>query len=132
VFRFVTHLFAHAETRDRAERWLRQIGFQPTEIESSRSGLPWIAVACAGDRAAEAAMVFRAAETGDPDGWPSFWDVARMPHPAPAPPTDEPTATTTRDASARGFPMRWRPLDARPPQGDSALVQVWDVSERFS
>jgi hypothetical protein len=43
--RYITHEFAHAETLDRAQRWLIQAGFDPNRIEVHHQGIPRIAVA---------------------------------------------------------------------------------------
>ena len=77
---YVTHHFAHPDTLARAERWLLQLGFERGQIESHSEGLPWLSVLVAPGRGEEAKTVFSAAEITDPSGWPSFWELARMPH----------------------------------------------------
>jgi hypothetical protein len=126
---YVTHHFAHVETLDRAERWLLQRGFRPTQIEVHREGVPWISVLCSPDREAEAAMIFEAAEASDPDGWPSFWDLSRMPHPHSEPAE---AATATSVVTARPSPIGWHPPDVNvASEADYGATQVWDVSTRF-
>jgi hypothetical protein len=43
-------------------------------------GIPRIAVLLAPGQAAEAGLIIDAAELADPEGPPSFWDLARQPH----------------------------------------------------
>ncbi len=126
--RYVSHHFAHEETLDRAERWLRQRGFRPEQIETHREGVPRITVVCDAERAAEAEMILKAAETGDPEGWPSLWDEARMPHPHLA--TQVPDATDTVVFTVHPSPIAWHPLDAH--HSPSELSDAWDVKTRFS
>jgi hypothetical protein len=110
MLRYVTHQFASPETLTRAERWLLQLGFEPGLIEANREGVPWISILATPERAAEAQVVINVAELTDPSGWPSFWELARMPHPAhvqfvgpePAPPV------------ARRTPLSWHPDDVGP------------------
>lgn len=127
--RYITHHFAHVETLDRAERWLRQRGFRPEQIEHHRDGVPWLSVLCSADQCDEAEMIFRVAEAGDPDGWPSFWDLARMPHPVVGPPPD---ATATEVVTVHHIPVGWHPPDVFVASEQSyGLGDVWDVSTRF-
>jgi hypothetical protein len=78
--RYLTHQFAHLETLERARRWLVQAGFDPTHIHAMADGIPRIAVLLAPGQAAEAELIIDAAELTDPEGPPSFWDLARQPH----------------------------------------------------
>jgi hypothetical protein len=128
---YITHQFAHCETLDKAERWLLQLGFQPGQIEVHRDGVPWISVLVSGDQWDEAQMVFEAAELNDPDGWPSFWQLAKMPHPHfDAPPLD---ATASAVVTARPSPVGWHPDDrAVAAEDDQGLTRFLDVSTRFS
>ena len=125
---FVTHHFAHAETLDRAERWLRQQGFRAEQIEAHREGVPWISVVCSPDREAEVALLFKAAEAGDPEGWPSFWELSRMPHPHVEPTAD---ATATAVVTAHPAPVSWHPPDVHVASDDArGPAEVVDVSTR--
>jgi hypothetical protein len=128
--KFVTHYFAHTETLDRAERWLLQRGFRPSQIAAHREGVPWISVIATPEQKVDAEMIFRAAEVNDPDGWPSFWDTARMPHPhVESTPED---VTTSLVATARATPVGWHPSDVDTAREDDyGLTRVWDVSTRF-
>ena len=130
--KYVTHHFAHAETLDRAERWLRQVGIDPGRIEVNRDGVPWISVIATHDQAAEVEMIFQAAEVNDPDGWPSFWELARMPHPH-VEPSSEDAITGSSVVTARPSPVGWHPPPdvADTDEGPSGATEVVDVSERF-
>jgi len=129
--KYVTHQFAHQETLDRAERWLRQVGVDPGRIEIHRDGVPWISVMATPEQSAGVEMIFKAAELNDPDGWPSFWELARVPHPHVEPvPADEATDTTV--VTARPSPVGWHPPDvADAAEGSNAHTEVWDVPTRF-
>lgn len=123
---YVTHQFAHVETLDRADRWLRQRGFPAGQIETHREGLPWIAVVCPAARSAEVALIFDAAERSDPDGWPSFWELARMPHTRVSPALDMPIP---HEHGPRPFPLGWHPIDMHLGGEDiSRLKGLWGLS----
>ena len=125
---YVSHPFAHGDTLDRAQRWLLQRGFRPEQIEAHREGVPRITVVCDSERTVEARMILKAAETGDPDGWPGLWDEARMPHPHRDPMISDAMATAV--FTVKPAPIAWHPLDARD-QG-SELSDVWEVNTRFA
>jgi hypothetical protein len=107
--RYVTHQFAHVETLERAKRWLIEAGLDPTRIEAHTQGIPRIAVQAAPGEAAEIEWIIDAAESTDPEGNPSFWDIARQRHvyPQPAAPADAPNV-----ARSESLLVGWRPLDA--------------------
>ncbi|MCA1685115.1 MAG: hypothetical protein LC745_03855 [Planctomycetia bacterium] len=129
--KYVSHQFAHPETLDRAERWLRQFGIDPHHIEVHRDGVPWISVIATPEQSAEVEMIFKAAEVNDPDGWPSFWELSRMPHPHVAPPAADPVTDSTF-VTARPSPVGWHPPDvADTGRSASGVTEVWDVSTRF-
>lgn len=129
--RYVTHHFAHCETLDRAERWLLQRGFDSSQIDAHRDGVPWITVLAAPERSAEVEMIFRAAELNDPDGWPSFWEMSRMPHPHVEPMPEDATASAV--VTARPSPVGWHPPETTDATEDaSGLTEVWDVTTRFT
>jgi hypothetical protein len=125
MLRYVTHQFAHPETLTRAERWLLQLGFTPGEIEAHREGVPWISVLAAPDRAAEALVVINAAEHTDPKGWPSFWELARMPHVHAEPPA--PSAETRPHAPHRA-PLAWHPPDDVRAEAPEGLYDILDAA----
>jgi hypothetical protein len=127
---YVTHYFAHQETLDRAERWLLQRGYGAGQMTVHREGVPWISVLVAPGKKTEVEMIFNAAELNDPDGWPSFWELARVPHPHVEP---QPDATATVVATAHPTPVGWHPIEAEQvaEEDDYGLTAVWDVSTRF-
>lgn len=104
---YVTHQFANAETLDRAERWLRQYGFGPEQIETHRTGVPWLSVLVASERSDEVGSIISAAERTDPAGWPSFWELARIPREQAR---DAPPARAVEYATSRA-PIGWHPLE---------------------
>ena len=108
--RYVTHQFAHPETLDRARRWLIQAGIDPSRIEVHPYGTPRLAVAVRPGESAEVALLIGAAESGDPDGFPSFLELARRRHiyPEVIPPHQDSVAKEARSAS---FVIGWRPID---------------------
>ncbi len=127
---YVTHHFAHVETLDRAARWLLQIGFQPGQIEIHREGRPWIAVHASSDRTGAAEQIFDVAELADPEGWPSFWELSRLPHPHFEPTPEHATESTV--LTARPSAIGWHPPDrATAQQDDYGLTEVMDVPTRF-
>jgi hypothetical protein len=108
--RYITHDFAHPETLDRAQRWLIQAGFDPGRIEVHHQGVPRIAVAVEAGEAAGVEMVINAAESSDPEGLPSFWDLARQHHIYAEGP--EPTVEPEVQSSSASFVVGWRPVDS--------------------
>jgi len=128
--KYVTHQFAHLETLERAERWLLQRGFAPGQLEVHRDGCPWISVIASPEQSAEAEMIFKAAEVHDPDGWPSFWELARMPHPHVEAVAD---VTDSTVVTARPSPVGWHPADTSETVKEPyTAVEVWDVTSRFA
>jgi hypothetical protein len=107
--RYITHEFAHPETLDRAHRWLIQAGFDPGRIEVHHQGIARIAVAVEPAEAAVVEMVINAAESGDPDGPPSLWDLVRQYH---IHPQIEKPAESSAPESHTSFVVSWHPIDA--------------------
>jgi len=107
--RYISHQFAHVETLERARRWLLQAGFDPSRIEAHTQGIPRLAMAVEPGESAEFELVIDAAESTDPEGNPSFWDLARQKH------IYLQTAADPRqmsDASQpHSFVVGWRPID---------------------
>lgn len=127
---YVTHQFAHLETLDRAERWLLQIGFQPGQIEVHREGIPWIAVHASSESIGEAEQIFDVAELTDPEGWPSFWELSKVPHPHFEPTPESATESTV--LTAHPSPIGWHPLvDTVVKEDDQGLTEIVDVSTNF-
>lgn len=106
--KYVTHYFAHLGTLERAERWLLQRGFSRDQIETHREGVLWISVLAAPVRAEEVELIFGAAEHNDKDGWPSFWDLAKMPRVHIEPGED---ATATAVFIIKRSPVGWHPIE---------------------
>jgi len=128
---YITHQFAHLETLDRAYRWLLQIGFDPARIQSHREGIPWISVRLSQDQLSEAEMIFEAAEGTDPDGWPSFWELSKVPHPHFEPTPESATASTVMHAGPS--PVGWHPTDRETAnEVDPGITEILDVTTRFS
>lgn len=73
-----THHFAHHETLRRARSWLERLGFAPDRIEVHSDGVPRLAMIVNPFEVAEIELLIHAVERTDPQGWPSFWDVARL------------------------------------------------------
>jgi hypothetical protein len=107
--RYITHQFAHPETLDRARRWLIQAGIDPSRIEAHSQGIPRLAVAVEPGEAAEVALLIDAAESGDPDGFPSFLELARRRHIYPEP--MESSQTLAKEPRSASFVLGWRPVD---------------------
>ncbi len=130
--RYITHEFAHAETLDRAQRWLIQAGFDPNRIEVHHQGIPRIAVAVEPGEAAGVEMVINAAESSDPDGLPSFWDLARQHHVYPE--NLEPAVDAAAEASSASFVVGWRPVDSENEvsQASTEVELQKELRERWS
>jgi len=107
--RYITHQFAHVETLERAMRWLIQAGFDPSRIEAHRQGIPRLAMAVEPGESAEVELIVDAAESTDPEGNPSFWDLARQKHIYLD--TGEVTAKSPVDEQPHSFVVGWRPID---------------------
>jgi hypothetical protein len=107
--RYVSHQFAHLDTLERARRWLIQAGFDPSRIEVHTQGIPRLAVAVASGESAVVEWVIGAAESLDPDGNPSFWDLARQQHVYPQ--TATPSGSSAQEFGPHSFVIAWRPLD---------------------
>lgn len=128
---YVTHHFAHADTLARAERWLLQLGFKPGQIESHTEGIPWLSVLVAPERGEEARTVFSAAELTDPGGWPSFWELARMPHP------HVPEGSVRHDVqpqpqTAGRSPIGWHPASDEGPASHRGEEDYFGTIVRFA
>jgi hypothetical protein len=90
---------------------LVQAGFDPSRIEVHAHGTPRLAIAVEPGEAAEVERLIDAVEGTDPDGFPSFWDLALVHHfstPVEALPSAE-----TPQLQSTSFVVGWRPLDDR-------------------
>jgi hypothetical protein len=110
--RYLTHQFAHLETLERAKRWLVQAGFDPTQIHAMTDGIPRIGVLLAPGQGAEAELIIDAAELTDPQGLPSFWDLARQEHVHPDQHTQQ-TDPVPRELESQTFVVGYRVSDQR-------------------
>jgi hypothetical protein len=118
--RYVTHHFAHAETLDRARRWLVRAGFDPGRIEAHTRGILSLAVAVEAGESAEAQRIIDAAESSDPDGHPGIWVRASQWDVDPQSETGAATAVATLTES-HSFVVGWHPQDADRDGPDSGL-----------
>jgi hypothetical protein len=105
----MTHEFAHLETLERVRRWLIQAGIDPSRIQVHTAGVPRIVVAVEPGEDAEVERVIDAAERGDPDGRPSFWDVAIKERETAEKHT--PCRSGEEAAKSESFDVSWQPLD---------------------
>ncbi len=105
--RYMTHQFAHLDTMERARRWLELAGIDPSRIEVHTDGIPRLSVAVEAGESAEVGLLIAAAESADPDGNPSFWDLARQKHIYPV----SPAATPEPETRSQTFVVSWRPMD---------------------
>ena len=67
IMRYVTHQFGHAETLERARRWLVQAGIDPSRIEARPHAILNLAVAV---KSGESAAVQCSGSEGLGDPWP--------------------------------------------------------------
>lgn len=123
---YFTHHFAHPETLSRARSWLTRLGFHPHQVTAHTSGIHRLALAVAPGQADEIRMLINAVERTDPDGFPSFWEMARQPHAAPDP-ADEPDATPAE--SPHATVIGWHPPD-RAPFDDPDVTAILDAMGR--
>ncbi len=119
--RYLTHQFASTETLDRARRWLVHAGFDPSQIESLTTGVPRISIKVDPGEAAEASLIIDAAELSDPNGFPSFWDLARRPH-SLRKRVPEMGTQAFETKESRSFVVRYRVPDERPELGASTAA----------
>jgi hypothetical protein len=109
--RYITHQFAHLETLERARRWLIQAGIDPSRIEVHTQGIPGLGVAVLPGESAEVEMIIGAAESSDPEGNPSFWDLARQKHIYRE--TAEAGGKSPESEEPHSFVVGWRPIDTK-------------------
>ncbi|MDR3634865.1 MAG: hypothetical protein P4L84_13760 [Isosphaeraceae bacterium] len=102
-----THHFAHHETLSRARSWLTQLGYSPDRIEVHADGVPRLALTVNRQELAEVQMLINAVERADPQGWPSFWDLARQDYLRPETEGEVPPVVEERSKETIG----WHPPD---------------------
>jgi hypothetical protein len=88
---------------------LVQAGFAPSRIEVHDHGAPRLAVAVEPGEAAEVEMLIDVVERTDPDGFPSFWDLARGSRVSSR--DKETSLAETPQPHSVSFVVGWRPLD---------------------
>jgi hypothetical protein len=125
--RYLTHQFAHLETLERAKRWLVQAGFDSSQIEVMTDGIPRIAIRVTPGQAFAAELVLDAVELTDPQGLPSFWDLAHQPHVYTH--VESGTgAVAPEQVESRTFLVGYRVPDERPELGSSiTAVEMRDA-----
>ena len=125
--RYLTHQFAHPETLERARRWLVHAGFDPSQIEAVADGIPRIAIRVSPGESSAAERIIDVAELADPDGLPSFWELARQPHVHTQAALD-PAEAGSRSMESRTFVVGYHIPDDRPDQiVDAAALAMRDA-----
>jgi hypothetical protein len=107
---YYTHHFAHHSTLRRACQWLDHLGLHPEYASGPEEGNHRLCLAVDRGQLAEVELLINALENADPEGWPSFWDEARLAYSAPAPRVKLDAAPS----SNRPIPIGWHPIDAIP------------------
>jgi hypothetical protein len=108
--RYLTHHFAHSETLERARRWLVAAGVSPERMHVHRHGVPSLTVAVEPAEVDGIEMVISAAEHTDPDGLPSFWELARL-EPGLVAYAPDVATTSTVSEPPPSFALAWHPVD---------------------
>jgi hypothetical protein len=108
--RYVTHQFAHADTLERARRWLVLAGIAPGRIQAHTHGILTLAVTVLAGESAEVECVIDVAEASDPDGQPGFWELAS--HRQIFPQADATQSTKGNATHSHSFVVGWHPQDA--------------------
>ncbi len=106
---YLTHTFAHRETLSRAHDWLTRLGFHPRQIVAETSTIPRLMIPVDPESLAAAQMLINAAESADPDGFPSVWDKAESPQGARK--NRSHYKTSEPDGEPRSSVLGWHPLD---------------------
>jgi hypothetical protein len=108
--RLLTHQFAHSETLDRARRWLIDAGVSPDRMHAHRHGVPSLTLFVEPAEVDGIELVIHAAENGDPDGLPSFWELARLEPDADTSDRDGLVALAAPEREP-SFLLEWHPVD---------------------
>jgi hypothetical protein len=101
-----THRFHSFETMALARDWLGKMGIPSDHIQVSAVGLPSLIVETEVSRLPEVEMIINAAETSDPEGWPSWDTIVQWTPVAKEPGQDETAAIHTHST-----PIGWHPAD---------------------
>lgn len=105
---YFSHHFAHRDTLSRAHSWLTQLGFHPQRIDDHATWIPRIVLEVEPQRLDALNMLINAVERTDPDGFPSFWDEARLPHDIPIESHEQ---IAFERLGPRSSAIGWHPLD---------------------
>ena len=108
--RYLTHQFAHPETLDRAHRWLIDAGVSPDRMHVHRHGVPSLTLSVEPAEVDGVELVIHAAEIGDPDGLPSFWELARL-EPDAVPSQRDELGASTAPEPVHSFALEWHPVE---------------------
>ena len=112
---YYTHHFAHHATLRRACQWLDHLGLHPEYATTPDEGNPRLCLSVDRGRLAEVELLINALENADPEGWPSFWDEARLAYSAPA----HDALRGVPASSNRPIPIGWHPMeDTHPAPAD--------------
>jgi hypothetical protein len=106
---YITHTFAHPETRSRAYSWLTHLGFHPRQIDAPDASLHRLMIPVERDSLAAAQMLINAVESADADGFPSVWDKAGPHFSVPSHLDD--LKAPTQDSKPQSSAIGWHPLD---------------------
>jgi hypothetical protein len=106
---YLTHTFANRETLFRAHSWLTQLGFRPRQLSDHSGGIPRLKMPVEPHRLAAAQMLINAAESADPNGFPSFWDKVGADHATRTSAVE--TADHQQTAQPHASVIGWHPLD---------------------
>lgn len=118
---YFTHHFSSNETLTRALSWLTALGFAPERMEIHSEGIPRLSLAVDPLEWASVEMLLNVVERSDPEGWPSFHELAKkLAHThVEAVPSAEPAIGHESHRTAIG----WHPAD--PSRGVAADDLSW-------
>ena len=119
-----THHFAHRETLNRARSWLAHLGIPAHQIRAQTTGIPRIVVSVPPGQRDEIQMLINAVERTDPDGFPSFWELARQSHTG-SDVAEE--AGVPEPEKSGGSPISWHPPE-RSALEDPELLPIREAS----
>jgi hypothetical protein len=106
---YLTHTFAHPETRSRAHSWLTHLGFRSRQLDAPGGHTHRLMIPLEADRLAAAQMLINAVESADAAAFPSFWDKAE-PH-LNAQGQFGDTSAPSQQVRPHSSVIGWHPLD---------------------
>jgi hypothetical protein len=95
-------------------------GFDPSQIEAMTDGIPRIAVKVGPGQGVEAELIIDAVELTDPQGLPSFWDLARQQHVYPEHTSE--VEAVPEEMGPKTFVVGYRVPDERPELGTNVTA----------